>query len=165
MNLSSVLAKLGIATSFTQDVTLLIVIALASFLFAVAIGKSRLAAVLVGSYISFALVSATPVSWLAISGYNLIAFLVIIIGITLWGKKMIDISIGGIGSGFMWKIFVMSFLEVVMILSIAVSLVPKKDALAYVSISSYGYLNNDPMRLIWMAAPLLFLFFVQRRRF
>lgn len=165
MNLSTILSKLGIATSFTQDVTLLIVIALLSFLFAVAIGKSRLAAVLVGSYISFALVSVAPPNWLIDGSYKLIAYLVIVVGIALWGRKIIDISVGGIGSGFMWKIFVMSFLEVIMILSIAVALVPKREALAYISLNSYGYLMNDPMPLIWMAAPLIFLFFVQRRRY
>jgi hypothetical protein len=163
MNLATILSKLGISASLTQDVTLLIVIALASFLFAIFIGKSRLAAVLVGSYISFALVSVIPESWLAGTGYNFLVFLIIVVAVTLWGKKIIDISIGGIGSGFMWKIFVMSFLEVVMILSIVLSLIPKKDALIYVSSSSYGYFIDDPMRLIWMAAPLIFLFFVQRK--
>lgn len=165
MNLATILSKLGISTSLTQDVTLLIVIALASFLFAVFIGKSKLAAVLVGSYISFALVSVTPSDYLAENGYKLIAYLAIVVALAIWGGKMIDISIGGIGSGFMWKIFVMSFLEVVMILSIVLSLVSKKDALLYVSSSSYGYLIGDPMRLIWMAAPLAFLLFVQKKRY
>ena len=163
MNLATILSKLGIATSLTQDITLLIVIALASFLFAVFIGKSKLAAVLVGSYISFALVSVVPAEYLAGNGYKFLAFLAIVVALTIWGGKMIDISIGGIGSGFMWKIFVMSFLEVIMLLSIVVAFMPKKDALVYISPSSYGYLINDPMRLIWMAAPLIFLLFVQRK--
>ena len=151
------------ASNLTQDVTLLLVVALASFLFAVLIGKSKLAAVLVGSYISFALVSVIPKDYLSGNGYAFLAYLIIVVALTLWGGKMIDISIGGIGSGFMWKIFVMSFLEVLMILSIVLSFLPKKDALVYISSSSYGYLINDPMRLIWMAAPLLFLLFVQRK--
>jgi hypothetical protein len=164
MNLASILNKLGLATSLTQDVTLLIVIALASFLFAIFIGKSKLAAVLVGSYISFALISVIPADYLG-SGYKFLAYLAIVAALTVWGGKMIDISIGGVGSGFMWKIFMMSFLEVVMILSVVLSLLSKKEALMYISSSSYGYLVNDPMRLIWMAAPLLFLLFVQKKKY
>jgi len=165
MNLTTILSEIGLDASLTQDVTLLIVIILASFLFAIFIGKSRLAAVLVGSYISFALVTVTPESYLSGNEYKLLAYLVIVVALTIWGKKMIDISIGGIGSGFMWKIFVMSFLEVVMILSVILSLVSKKEALQYISLSSYGYLINDPMKLIWMAAPLAFLFFVQKKKY
>jgi len=163
MNLTTILSKLGISTSLTQDITLLLVIILASFLFGVFIGRSRLMAVLVNIYVSLAIVMAIPASYLADYSYKILAFLIILVFLTLWGKKIIDVSMGNVGSGFMWKIFALSFLEVVLILSIIVSLTPKKNALQYVSASSYGYLIDDPMKLIWMAAPLIFLFFVHGR--
>lgn len=163
MNLATILSKLGISTGFTQDVTLLIVVVLASFLLGIFIGRSRLIAVLINSYISFSVVSVIPANYLADYTYRLLIFLILLIALTLWGRKLFDVSLGGIGSGFMWKIFTLSFLEVALILSTLVSFMPKKDALVYISPSSYGYLTNGPMPLIWMAAPLIFLLFMQRR--
>jgi len=163
MNLASILSKLGLAASLTQDITLLIVVVLASFLFGIFIGRARLVSVLINTYIAFALVVVIPASYLTDYTYKLLAFLVLVVILTLWGKRIFDVSFSGVGSGFMWKIFALSFLEVVLILSIVVSLIPKKEALAYVSTSSFGYLVADPMKLVWMAAPLIFLFFVQRK--
>lgn len=164
MNLSSILPKLGLAASLTQDVTLLIVIVLASFLLGVFIGKSRLIAVLVYAYISAALVFVAPAQYFTDYTYKLLAFLIIIIIGTIWGRRIIDIGTAGFGLGTMWKVFVLSFLEIILILSVILSLMPKRDALTYISVSSYGYLVTDPMKLVWMAAPLVFLFLVARRR-
>lgn len=164
MNLSSILPKLGLAASLTQDVTLLIVVILASFLFGVFISKSRLAAVLIYAYVAFALVSVTPSVYLADYTYKILAFLIVIVIGTIWTRRIIDVGTAGLGPGTMWKVFVLSFLEVVLILSVVISLMPKRDALAYISVTSYGYLATDPMKLAWMAAPLLFLFLTQRRR-
>lgn len=163
MNLSSILSKVGLSTSLTQDITLLLVIVLASFLFGVFIGRSRLMAVLLNIYISFAAVSAIPVEYLTDSSYKILAFLILLVFLSIWGKKIIEVTMGNVGSGFMWKIFTLSFLEVVLILSVVLSFTPRKSALQYVSASSYGYLVDDPMRLVWMAAPLLFMFFIHSR--
>jgi hypothetical protein len=163
MNLASILPKLGLAASMTQDITLLIVIILASFLFGIFIGRSRLVAVLLNAYVAFAIVSVIPASYLTSYTYKLLVLLILIVALTLWGKRLFEVSISGIGSGFMWKIFALSFLEVVMILSMVISIIPKKEALIYVSLSSYGYLIADPMKLIWMAAPLVFLMIIQKR--
>ena len=156
---------MGLAASLTQDITLLLVVVLASFLLGVFVGRSKLVSILVNTYISFALVSVIPAAYLAVNyTYKLLALLILIVALTIWGKRIFEISFSGVGSGFMWKIFVISFLEVVLILSMVVSMMPKKEALSYVSLSSYGYLITDPMRLVWTAVPLLFLLFVQRRR-
>lgn len=163
MNLSSILPKLGLSAGMTQDFTLLIVLVLASFLFGIFIGRSRLISVLLNTYISVALVSVIPTAYLADYSNKVIVFLILVVGLTILGKRMFDLSISGAGSGFMWRVFVMSFLEIILLISIILTLIPKKVALGYVSASSYGYLATDPMKLILMAAPLLFLFFIQKR--
>jgi hypothetical protein len=164
MNLASILSKLGISTSLTQDITLLIVLILISVVLAIFVGKSKLVYILVGSYISAAIASAVPAGYFSDYSYKIIAFLAIIVAMALWGKKLVDVNFAGIGSGFMWKILTLSFLEVALIISVIISYMPKKAALVYVSPSSYGYLVNDPMKLVWLALPLLFLLFFQRSK-
>jgi hypothetical protein len=158
------LSKLGISTGMSQDIMLLFVLVFISFLFGMFIGRHKLIAVLVNIYVSYALVNVIPANFFSDPTYRALVFLILIVGLTLLGKRMFDIYISGAGSGFLWRIFAMSFLEVVLLLSIVISLLPKKEALSYVSASSYGYLATDPMKLIWMIAPLVFMFFVQRRR-
>lgn len=163
MNLSSILAKLGISSSFTQDVTLLIVVVLASFIFGVFIGRSRLISVLISAYISVAVISVVPVAYLSDYNYQVIAFLALLIILVLSGRKMFEVSISGVGSGFMWRVFLLSFLEVILVASIVISFLPAKIALGYVSPSSYVYLASQEAKLIWMVAPLVFLLFIQKR--
>lgn len=146
----------------TQDFTLLLILILASFLVGIFIGKTRLIAVLINAYIAAALMGVIPSSYL--HGNNeVLIFLILVVGLTIIGKNLFEIYISGAGSGFMWRVFAMSFLEVVMILSIILTLLPKKTALTYVSSTSYGYLAEDPMKFVWMAAPLAFLFFIQKK--
>lgn len=163
MNLSAILPKIGLNAGLTQDITLLVVIVLASFLFGIFIGKTRMISVLINTYISFAIINVVPSKYLSDSFNKVLVFLILLILLTIVGKKILDIAISGMGSGFMWRIFAMSFLEIVLLLSIILDLLPKKTALGYISPSSYEYLTGDTMRLIWMAAPLIFLFMIQKR--
>jgi len=162
MNLSIILSRLGLSASLTQDLTLLIVVVLASFLFGIFIGRSRLISVLLNIYISVALLGVIPKSYLLGYTNQLLAFAILVIGLTILEKRMFDLSISSSGSG-MWRIFVMSFLEIMLVVSIVMAILPKKMALDYVSRTYYAYLIADPMRLVWMAAPVIFLFFIQKR--
>lgn len=163
MNLSSIIAKLGISSSLAQDLTLLVVIILISVFFAIFIGRTRLVSVLLSAYISVALLSVAPAGFLVDYTYELLAFLILVVMLTIFGKGIFETSVSGMGSRFMWRSFALSFLEVVMLISVVVSIIPKKVALGYVSASSYGYLVAGAMSFVWMAAPLVFLLFIQRR--
>lgn len=163
MNLVSLFSKLGISSNLSQDISLLFVLIFVSFVFGMFIGRYKLLTILVNIYISLAVVSAIPKGFLSDYSHNLIAFFTILIILTLVSKKFFEVSISGAGSGFLWRVFAMSFLEVVLLISITVSMVPEKTALDYVSATSYKYLASDSFRFIWTVAPLMFMFFIQKR--
>lgn len=162
MNLSLLFSQLGLSAQAAQDVMLFLIIVLISFIFGTFIGR-RLITVLINIYIAFALVTVFPKGLLADYTYALAVFFGIIIALTFFGKKMFDLPLSGSGKGFLWRIFVMSFLEVTLMLSIAFSLMPKKIALEYVSLNSYGYLVSDNLAFFWMFAPLLFMFIIHKK--
>jgi len=142
---------------------LLLALVFISFIFGMFIGRYRLLTVLINTYVSFAILSVIPPGFISDYSYELIAFLTLVVGLTLLGKKIFEIHISGAGSGFLWRVFAMSFLEVTLLLSIILSILPKKTALSYVSSSSLDYLASPNARLIWMVAPLIFLFFIHKR--
>lgn len=163
MNPVALFSKLGISSNLSQDISLLFLVIFVSFVFGMFIGRYKLLTILVNIYISLAVIAAVPKGFLASYSHNLIAFFSILIILTLISKKFFEVSISGAGSGFLWRVFAMSFLEVVLLISIAVSMVPEKVALGYVSATSYKYLASDNFRFIWTIAPLVFMFFIQRR--
>jgi hypothetical protein len=163
MNLDLLLSNLGVSKAFTQDVSLLIIIALISFVFGTFIGRHRLITILINIYVAVSLLSVIPKNTFGSYTYELLAFLAIVVGMTFLGKKLFEINISGAGTGFLWRVFILSFLEVVLIISIIFTIIPKKDALSYVSQTAYGYLTGDWLRFIWMAAPLAFMFIIHKR--
>lgn len=163
MNLDLILSNLGVSKAFTQDVSLLIIIALVSFVFGTFIGRHRLITILINIYVAVSLLNVIPKSTFGSYTYELLAFLAIVAGMTFLGKKLFEINISGAGTGFLWRVFILSFLEVVLIISIIFTIIPKKEALSYVSGTAHGYLTGDWWRFIWMAAPLAFLFIIHKR--
>lgn len=163
MNLDLLLSNLGVSKAFTQDVSLLIIIALVSFVFGTFIGRHRLITILINIYVAVSLLSVVPEGSFSAYTYELLAFLAVVAGMTFFGKKLFEINISGAGTGFLWRVFVMSFLEVVLIISVIFTIIPKKEALAYVSQTAYGYLTDDWWRFVWMAAPLVFMFIIHKR--
>lgn len=163
MNLALLFSKFGISAALAQDITLFSVIALISFVFGMFIGRYKLITVLINIYVSLALISAVPEKYLTDYTYKLILFYVVLIVLTIVSKRLFEIYISGSGSGFLWRVFAMSFLEVMMLVSITLTLVPQKVALGFVSKDSYTYLATDIARLIWMAVPLTFMFVIHKR--
>lgn len=163
MNPVSLLSKFGVSANLSQDIMLLIFVALASFIYGTLIGRWRLMTVLINIYVAFAIVTVIPKS--LVPDYNtlLLIFFILLVGMTIFNKRFFDLSFGGSGTNYMLRVFAMSFLEITLILSIAFSLVPKKVALGYISSNAYGYLVTDWTPLIWMALPLVAMFFMYKR--
>jgi hypothetical protein len=165
MDLSALLLKIGISQQLTQDVSLIIIILLASFLFGLLVGRHRIMAALISTYVSFALVSVVPKTFWSDDSYQFFAFLAIIIALTLANRRFLDVYFPGAGSGFSSKIYFISFLEIILILSIGLSFLPAKEALSYISANAYGYLVLGWSKIVWMAAPLVSMFFFGRRHY
>lgn len=163
MNLSQVFAELGFSQKITLDLTLFLVLAFVSFVFGMLIGRYRLVTVLINIYVAIAVTGAVSVKLLPDYSNRLILFFGIIVVLTILGKKMFEIPISGSGKGFLWRVFVMSFLEIMLVLSTTLAIFPKKIALGYVSPSAYDYLvlNNAP--LFWMLLPLVFMFLIHKK--
>lgn len=138
-------------------------VALISFVFGMFIGRYRLISILVNIYVSYSIVNVIPERFLTEYYYKVFIFWAIIVVLTLVSRRLFEIYITGSGSGFLWRIFVMSFLEAVFLISVSLSLLPKKIALGYVSVNAYNYLASEWAILIWMLIPLAFMFFIHRR--
>jgi len=163
MNLTSILSKIGLSQKMSQDIILILFIALASFIYGMLIGRSRLMTVLVNVYVVFAIMVVVPASLLADYNTKIIAFLGLLIGLTFLNKGFFNVSFSGSGPGFFFRVFLMSFLQITLILSIVLSFLPVKVALEYVSKTAYGYLVPDWSMLVWMVAPLVFTFFIHKK--
>ncbi|NTU66600.1 MAG: hypothetical protein HGB08_01620 [Candidatus Moranbacteria bacterium] len=163
MNLTAMLSTLGLSASMAQDATLFLVVLLLSFVFGVSIGRAKLITILANIYVAFSIFSVIPDKLIADYVYDVITFLALIVGLTLFSGKLIEVPFHISGSGFLWRVFALSFLEVVMTLSIIIDMVPKKEALSYISASSYGYLASSNMMLVWMVAPLVFLALIHNK--
>lgn len=163
MDIGLLLGKLGVSPALTQDISLLIVIALLSFVFGMFIGRYKLITILINIYVAFAITMVVPNKYFSDYLYELIFFLAGVIILTLISKRLFEIYISGSGSGFLWRVFAMSFLEVVFLISIVVSIIPKKIVLGYISPTAYQYLASENARLAWMVIPLAFMFFIHKR--
>ena len=163
MNFSLLLSKLGLSQKLSQDVTLILIIALISFVYGMLLGKYKIMTVLINIYVSFALISVIPGEFILDYNTKLLLFFALVAGLTLISKRFFDLSMSGSGSYFLLRVFLMSFLQVALALSIIFSIVPKKIALDYISLDAYGYLTIGWMPAIWMALPLVYMFFVYKR--
>ena len=163
MNPITLLSNLGVPANLTQDIMLLLFVALASFIYGTLIGRWRLMTVLINIYVAFAVVMVIPAEIVADYNLKLLIFFVLIVVMTFFNKRFFDISFSGSGTNYMLRVFAMSFLEIALVLSIAFSMVPKKVALGYLSLNAYTYLIAGYAPLIWMALPLVYMFFMYRK--
>jgi hypothetical protein len=163
MDLGTLLGKIGISPALTQDMSLLLIVAVFSIVFGMFIGRYKLITILINIYVAFAITQAVPDKYFSDYLYELIFFLAGIIILTLISRQLFEVHISGSGSGFLWRVFVMSFLEVIFLLSIVLSIVPKKVALEFVSPMALEYMTGDVARLIWMVVPLVFMVFIHKR--
>lgn len=163
MDLNLLFSKIGISYQLTQNITLLLFIALTGFVYGTFVGRYKLMTVLINIYISFAILRAIPGDMLKDYTSLVLVFFILLIGLTLASRRFFDISFSGSGPGFLWRVFSMSFLQVILIISITLSIVPKKVALLYISPAAYQYLASEWALLTWMAIPLVYMFFLYRR--
>lgn len=165
MNITLLLSKIGLSQKLSQDVMLILFIALVSFVYGMLIGRSRIMTVLVNIYIAFAVVMVIPKEMALDATTRALVFLGLAAGLTVLSKKFFDLSFSGAGSSFLWRIFSMSFLQVVLMLSIVLTIIPKKEALVYVSTSALGYLTAGWAPFVWMALPLIYMLFLYRKNY
>jgi len=142
---------------------LLLFVALVAFIYGMVLGKHKLMSVLVNVYVSFAVVSVIPEKIFKAENQKVLAFIVLLVILTFISRKIFDIAFASGGSALIWRVFVVSFLQVALVLSIILSLIPKKEALVYVSSNAYNYLVIGWAPLFWMVIPLIVMFLLYRK--
>jgi hypothetical protein len=147
----------------SQDIVLLLFVVFVSFVYGMFLGKYKIMTVLINIYVSFALISVIPQDFLTDYNSRLLLFFALVAGLTLVSKRFFDLSMSGSGSYFLLRVFLMSFLQVALVLSIIFSIVPRKVALDYISLDAYGYLTFGWMPAVWMALTLAFMYFAYKR--
>ncbi|MFA6973750.1 MAG: hypothetical protein WC238_03385 [Parcubacteria group bacterium] len=163
MNITLLFSNLGLSASMSQNVMLLIFVALLSFVYGMLLGKHKLMSVLINIYVAFAVVSVIPAKTFADYNQQILLFLGILVVMTILDKRFFDISLSGSGSSFLFRVFSMSFLEIILVLSIIFSYTPAKVALGYISSDAYTYLVTGWAPLVWMVAPLAYMFFIYKK--
>jgi len=99
----------------------------ASWVFWLFIGRFRLHNFLINTYISFAFVQIIPKEAMSFTKYSsLLLFFVFLILLTLANKYLFEIHQYGSGLA-IWQVFVMSFLEIMLLISIIFSFLSAKE--------------------------------------
>jgi len=155
--------NLGLAGNVAESVTLLLIILGVSLAFLFLVSRYRLHNFLINIYISLALISAVPQNVMSFmeNSYSLL-FLIFVVLLAMMNRYMFDIYQSG-QSYAMWKAFVMSFLEVTLMISIIFSNLSSSDIPSFISQKSLVYLIDPWWKLLWMVLPLLFLIFIKKR--
>jgi hypothetical protein len=163
MNPYDIFSQIGISPKIAQDVMLVLFVAFVSFVYGMLVGRYRLIPALVNIYASFAIVSVVPEKMLTDYNLKLILFFALWALLTIFSRRFFDVHFYGSGTGFLWRVFSMSFLQGMLLLSVAFSFVPTEVALTYISPNAFKYLVEGWAPLVWMVVPLVFLFFIYRR--
>jgi hypothetical protein len=104
-----------------------------------------------------------PGKWLTDYSYRAAFFMGSIVILSVLGKKMFDASISGSGKIFLIKMFLMSFFEVGLLLSVMLKMMPQATVLEYVSMSTLEYVTSEYALIFWAVMPLAFMFFIYRK--
>ncbi len=163
MNLSQLFSQFGFSSKMTMDITLFLVVIFFSFIFGMLIGRYKLITILINIYVAMAVMGAVSTKILPDYSYRLLLFFAIIISLTILSKKMFELPISTGGKGFFLRVFVMSFLEIMLMLSVVFEIIPKKIAFNYISSNSYGYFTDGNFVLFWTIIPLIFLFAINKK--
>ena len=163
MQLEKVFGSFGLPASDAQIVTLVLVLLAVTVAFWLLVGRKRLHAVLVNIYLSFILTQAIPKDILGANlNYLVVIFLAIILLLTFFGRYTFDIQLSGSGLAY-WQLFVMSFLEVGLIVSIMAFFVGDKTLLKFVSKDALFYFSSPWAKFLWLALPLAFLVYINKK--
>lgn len=163
MQLEKLFRTLGLSVASAEIVTLVLVILAITVAFWLLVGRFRLHSVLINIYISFSLVWAIPKDVIGTSAnLSVMLFLISVVLLTLLGKYTFDIHLSGSGLAY-WQIFTMSFLEVGLIVSILAAFIGDKTLLKFVSRDALFYFSSPWAKFLWLALPLAFLVYINKR--
>lgn len=157
-------SSLSFPSTLAGDFSLLLLFAGLSIGFGFVFGRFKLVNILINVYIALALVGIIPKEFLAFSVYGrAIVFVLLLAFLTAIDKRLFDVHISSAGTDFFWRLIVTSMLVTGLVMSAALSLLPKSAALGLISATAYGYFASQTAVIFWMVVPLLVLLFINNR--
>ncbi len=164
MNVVSIFSTY-IPTKLAGDVSFLLLFVGGSLALAFILGRTRLLSVVVFSYVALAFVTVIPTTMFSFASEGkAIVFLALLVFLVIVGDYILDIHISNPTSTFFARVLMMGCLGAGLVLSIVLSLVSRSFALQFISPTVHSYFSDPWARIAWMAAPLIFLLFVNKRR-
>lgn len=150
------------------DVFLIGFFVIGTLIYRISLGKNRIMAILLSIYVALAVVMKLPEAFLQFNQneglvIQIIAFLVVFIGMffLLSGSAMLrDISLTGRGAW--WQTLIFSFLQMGLIISVAMSFMPEKTIDNF-SAFTQNIFTNEWALFAWLIAPLFVLFIFRGR--
>ena len=109
MNFALILSQIGVPANLTQDFGLLVIVAAASLVLGFTVGRTKLVAILINTYISFVLLVSVPKEYLADYTQRLLFFFVLLIVLILATKNIFEIIVAR--SGYIWRVIVLGFFQ------------------------------------------------------
>lgn len=156
--------SLGLSENLSGDISFLFFFLVVSIAFGMLVGRFRLINVLINVYIAIAILTVMPRE--IFTPYSLAAlffFVAAVVVLTMVDSHLFDIHISGSGGSFFWRLFVMSFFEAGLIFSVFISFWNREAVLKFISPDIYLVFASEIMRIFWMLAPLLVLFFINKK--
>jgi hypothetical protein len=151
-------------STLAGDFSLLFIFVGMSIGFGFIFGRFKLVNILINVYIALAFVGIIPKEMLAFSVYGrAIVFVALLVLLTAVDKRLFDLHISSAGTDFFWRLIVTSMLVTGLVMSAALSLLPKSIALSFISVAAYGYFASQTAVIFWMVVPLLVLLFINNR--
>jgi len=149
----------------TWDIVVIFALIAGGFFYGISAGKSRIAATLLYTYVAFGVFSVLPLSsWF--KGFNEVEELWVKTGIFLGLFLLLAFALGSRKNrGFApasawWKIFLLSFLQMGLVIHILLSFLPPgRFELAPITKTVFA---NPAYTIWWFLAPLLVLIFLRR---
>lgn len=127
-------------------------------------GRFKLINILINAYIALAFIAVFPREIYEASPYAKGGiFLAILVFLTAIDKRLFDLHISSAGTDFFWRLIVMSLLVSGMLSSIILSLIPRAISGSFVSEHIFLIFSAPVPSVLWLAAPILVLLFINNR--
>lgn len=150
--------------AIAADFSALIVFVVMSMAVGFIVGRWKLINILINAYIALAFVGVIPGEWLGVSPFaRAIVFAALVVFLTFVDARLFDVHITSAGTDFFWRLFVMSLLVVGMLTSILLSFLPASAVRGFADGLFLTIFAAKYALFFWMVAPLLTLFFINRR--
>lgn len=156
------------------DLFIILFFIVASLLYGVSLGRSRIIVILVSMYMTLAVINAAPflkdapeteIGIENIFVFKIASFFVVCLGLFFFLSRsaLIHTIASSEAPGSWWQVILFSFLHVGLLISIILSFLPL-EALSQLTAVTREIFATETARFLWIAAPLLAMILVRKEK-